>query len=228
MDMHIWLVLISGAQPITRISRLFWCCQAANPFFDVSIPQKPPLSFVTDEKSLIEGCLKGHESYHFELYKRYAGKMMVVCKRYAGNKQEAEDFLQEAFIRIFDKLHTFSHNGSLEGWIRRVVTHTALNKLRTRKLYSDIDDDAPFADTDAPDALNNLGEKDLLNLIQQLPTGYRMVFNMYAIDGYDHGEIATALGITEGTSRSQLAKARMSLKEAILKQQKIKEHAYQA
>ncbi len=154
--------------------------------------------------------------------------MMVVCKRYAGSKQEAEDFLQEAFIRIFEKLNTFNHMGSLEGWIRRVVVHTALNKLRTRKIYADIPDEAPVPDVNAPDALNEMSAQELLKLVQALPTGYRMVFNMYAIDGYDHAEIAEALGISEGTSRSQLAKARMSLKASILNQKKVTEHAYQA
>jgi RNA polymerase sigma factor (sigma-70 family) len=194
----------------------------------VSFLKSNPLPLVTDEKSLIEGCLKGHESYHFEMYKRYAGKMMVVSKRYAGSKQEAEDFLQEAFIKVFEKLHTFNHAGSLEGWIRRVVVHTSLNKLRTRKLYADVPDEAPIPDVNAPDALNEMSEKELMNMIQALPAGYRMVFNMYAIDGYDHAEIAAALGISEGTSRSQLAKARMSLRNEILKQKKTSEHAYQA
>lgn len=183
---------------------------------------------MTDERSLIEGCLKGHESYHFELYKRYAGKMLVVCKRYAGNKQEAEDFLQEAFIKVFEKLKTFNHTGSLEGWVRRVVVHTSLNKLRSRKLYADIPDEAPIEDANAPDALNEMSEKELLLLINALPQGYRTVFNMYAIDGYDHAEIAEMLGINEGTSRSQLAKARGWLKDAIAKQKKVREDAYQA
>lgn len=184
---------------------------------------------VTDEKSLVEGCLKGHESYYYELYKRYAGKMLVVCKRYAGSKEEAEDFLQESFIKVFDKLNTFSHSGSLEGWIRRIVVHTALNKLRSRKYYNDLNDELPVADVSAPDGLSALGEKDLLHLIEQLPVGYKTVFNMFAIDGFDHAEIAAALGISEGTSRSQLAKARMSLRDAVSEQKKkVSENVYQA
>lgn len=183
---------------------------------------------MTDEKSLIDGCLKGHGSYQFELYKRYSGKMMAVCRRYAGNKQEAEDFLQESFIKIFEKLHTFNHAGSLEGWVRRIVMHTSLNKLRSRKLYADIPDEAPIPDVNAPDAINEMSEQELLKLVQALPPGYRMVFNMFAIDGYDHAEIAVALEISEGTSRSQLAKARKSLRDAVLNQKKVTEHAYQA
>lgn len=195
----------------------------------MSILKNQPLSALTDEKSLIEGCLKGYESYQFELYKRYAGKMMVVCKRYAGSKQEAEDFLQEAFIRIYDKLHTYQFSGSLEGWIRRVVVHTALNKIRSRKRYDDLSEDLPIVDDNAVDAVADLGEKDLMLMIAALPDGYRTVFNMYAIDGYDHAEIAEALGISEGTSRSQLAKARASLRLALEQQKKkLTERAYQA
>jgi RNA polymerase sigma factor (sigma-70 family) len=195
----------------------------------VSILKNQPLSALTDEKSLIEGCLKGYESYQFELYKRYAGKMMVVCKRYAGSKQEAEDFLQEAFIRIYDKLNTYQFSGSLEGWIRRVVVHTALNKIRSRKRYDDLSEDLPIVDDNAVDAVSDLGEKDLMLMIAALPDGYRTVFNMYAIDGYDHAEIADALGISEGTSRSQLAKARASLRLALEQQKKkLTERAYQA
>lgn len=206
-------------------SRFF---QAAKPTKSVSEKENKQQRFVTDEKTLIDGCLKGHESYRFELYKRFAGKMMVVCRRYGGNKQEAEDFLQDAFIKIFEKLDTFNHAGSLEGWIRRIVVHTSLNKLRTRKLYSDISDDLPIPDSNASDALNDMSEKELLVLIQALPAGYRMVFNLYAIDGYDHAEIAEALGINEGTSRSQLSKARMSLRESLTGKKKTNEHAYQA
>lgn len=193
----------------------------------MSLFRKQPISALTDEKSLIEGCLKGHESYQFELYKRFAGKMMVVCKRYAGSKQEAEDFLQEAFIRIYDKLHTYQHSGSLEGWVRRVVVHTALNKLRSRKYYDDMPEDLPVQDHSHVDVMSEFGEKELMKMIGDLPAGYRTVFNMYAIDGYDHAEIAEALGISEGTSRSQLAKARASLKNALEQQKKTIDRAYQ-
>jgi RNA polymerase sigma-70 factor (ECF subfamily) len=154
--------------------------------------------------------------------------MMSVCRRYAGNKEEAEDFLQEGFIRVFDKLNTYSGNGSLEGWIRRVIVHTALNKLRSRKVYSDIPDEAPYTDESIPDAISDMSERDLLSMIAALPEGYRTVFNMFAIDGYDHAEIASTLGISEGTSRSQLAKARMALKAQLINKKKVDEHAYPA
>jgi RNA polymerase sigma factor (sigma-70 family) len=183
---------------------------------------------VTDEKSLIEGCLNGYESYRYELYKRYAGKMFVVCKRYSGSREDAQDYLQDSFVRIFAKLDTYNFKGSLEGWIRRVCVHTCLNHLRSRKLYADISEDAPIADLGIPDAMSNMSEAELLQMIQNLPHGYRTVFNLYAIDGYDHGEIAETLGITEGTSRSQLAKARAHLRNALEKQKKTNEQVYQA
>lgn len=154
--------------------------------------------------------------------------MLSVCNRYAGSREDAEDYLQEAFIKVFDKLDTFQFNGSLEGWIRRVVVHTCLNHLRSRKLYLDISEEAPIPDHKTPNAMADLGEQDLMKLIQALPSGYRTVFNMYAIDGYDHAEIAETLGINEGTSRSQLAKARMWLKNALEKKNTILNHAHQA
>ncbi len=185
-------------------------------------------SALTDEKTLIQGCLKGYESYRYELYKRFSGKMFAVCKRYAGSREDAQDYLQEGFVKVFDKLNTFQFNGSLEGWIRRVVVHTCLNHLRSRKLYLDVPENAPIADANAPDALNEMSEKELMNLINKMPAGYRTVFNMYAIDGFDHAEIAETLGVNEGTSRSQLAKGRNWLKKAIEKNLIHDSHAYQA
>ena len=183
---------------------------------------------MTDEKSLIEGCLKGHESYQYELYKRFAGRMMPVCKRYAGSREDAEDYLQEAFIKIFEKLNLYRFQGSLEGWIRTTVVHVCLNKLRSRKLYSDISEDFHVADTHTPDGMQNLGEQELLTLITGLPVGYRTVFNLFAIDGFDHAEIADMLGISEGTSRSQLAKARMVLRKALTEKKTEYSHADKA
>jgi RNA polymerase sigma factor (sigma-70 family) len=185
-------------------------------------------TILTDEKTLIEGCNKGLESYRYELYKRFSGKMFVVCKRYAGNKEDAQDYLQDGFIRVFQKLNTFQHNGSLEGWIRRVIVHTCLNHLRSRKIMLDLPENTPLHDVNAPNALNDMSEQELLKMISQMPPGYRTIFNLYAIDGFDHAEIAKELSINEGTSRSQLAKARMYLKNTIEKS-KIKDtHVNQA
>jgi RNA polymerase sigma factor (sigma-70 family) len=141
--------------------------------------------------------------------------MLPVCKRYAGSREDAQDYLQEAFIKVFEKLHLYRFEGSLEGWIRTTVVHICLNKLRSRKLYSDLSDDFPVMDTSMPDGIQNMSEQDLLAQIAALPVGYRTVFNLFAIDGYDHAEIAEMLEISESTSRSQLTKARMVLRKAL-------------
>lgn len=154
--------------------------------------------------------------------------MLPVCKRYAGSKEDAEDYLQEAFIKIFEKLNLYRFQGSFEGWIRTTVVHVCLNKLRSRKLYADINEESPITDSSAPNGFQNLSEQELLKLIAGLPTGYRTVFNLYAIDGYDHAEIAAMLEITEGTSRSQLAKARMVLRSALTEKKTIYSHADKA
>lgn len=138
--------------------------------------------------------------------------MYAVCLRYARHQEEAQDLLQEGFIRVFEKLPSFRMEGSLEGWIRRIMVHTAINHFR-RKAYQqervgmEHIPEVPVA----PNAVNKLGEQELLALVAGLPDGYRHVFNLYAIEGYDHAEIAGMLGCGESTSRSQLAKARKML-----------------
>jgi RNA polymerase sigma factor (sigma-70 family) len=154
--------------------------------------------------------------------------MLPVCKRYAGSREDAEDYLQEAFIKVFEKLQLYRFEGSLEGWIRKTVVHICLNKLRSRKLYSDLSDDFPVMDTSVPDGIQNLSEQDLLAHIAALPVGYRTVFNLFAIDGYDHAEIAEMLEISESTSRSQLTKARMVLRKALTERKTNYSHADKA
>ncbi|GJM33063.1 MAG: DNA-directed RNA polymerase sigma-70 factor [Saprospiraceae bacterium] len=174
------------------------------------------------EKELIEGCIQEKRVCQQEVFRRYAGKMMSVCLRYTRHRMEAEDILQDAFIKVFDHLGKFQHKGSFEGWIRRIVINTAL-KNYSRKSYSheqigvEYHPDVPVE----PTVFSNLGEEDLLELIAGLPEGYRLVFNLYAIEGYSHKEIADMLGIQESTSRSQLVKARKLLQVQILKLQKI-------
>lgn len=150
------------------------------------------------------------------LYARHASRMFAVCLRYARSRPEAEDLLQEGFIRVFGKLIDFRMEGSLEGWIRRIMVHTCINHLRKRSVRNEVlgTDRAPER-TIAPTALEDLGQAELMALVQQLPDGYRAVFNLYAIEGYDHAEIASLLGCNEGTSRSQLAKARRALQAGI-------------
>lgn len=154
--------------------------------------------------------------------------MFSVAKRYAGHVQDAEDFLQESFIRVFDKLENYAYQGSLEGWIRRIVVTTCINQLRTRKLTLDVEDQPHIEDGHVPDGMQELNVAELMALIASLPVGYRTVFNLYAIEGYDHKEIGALLGITESTSRSQLAKARRWLKEQYERNHTIQEYAKHA
>ena len=147
---------------------------------------------------------------------------MTVCRRYARDLHEAEDILQEAFIRIFKNVGQYRFEGSLEGWIRRIVVHTALRVLQTGKVRLTEMDEQIGADhpVDA-EALTALHTEELLKLVSALPDGYRIVFNLYVLEGYDHNEIAAMLKITAGTSRSQLAKARRLLQTQIENLQKL-------
>lgn len=141
---------------------------------------------------------------------------MTVCRRYAGDPTEAEDMLQESFIRIFSNIAQYRFDGSLEGWIRRIVINTALRILQKKKLrFSDIDEELDLQQSMTVDAFTALSAEELLKLISGLPDGYRIVFNLYVLEGYDHNEIATMLDINASTSRSQLAKARKVLQTQI-------------
>lgn len=150
--------------------------------------------------------------------------MLGVCNRYARNGADAEDILQDAFIKVFDKIHQFKFEGSFEGWIRRIVVNTALKKYSLRRYEKEVvgyeikDRDESSME---PSAYSHLSEKDLLDLINSLPDGYRVIFNLYVIEGFQHDEIAEMLGIQPGTSRSQLVKARNMLQKQILELQKI-------
>lgn len=172
---------------------------------------------MTDEE-LVKHCLEGRAVAQKELYERFAGKMMTVCLRYADDKEEAEDFLQEGFIKIFEKLSSFKFEGALEGWIRRVIVNNILDVVR-KKLripqHDSIDEliNHPPADIGSSD---NLMIQDLLKMIMKLPTGYRTVFNLYVMEGYSHREVAQKLGINESTSKSQLSRARQQLQVMIV------------
>jgi RNA polymerase sigma factor (sigma-70 family) len=167
-----------------------------------------------DEFQLIKECLKGDPTSQKQLYDRFAPKMLGVCYRYAINREEAEDFLQEAFITVFKKLYQFKNQGALEAWVRRIVINTSLNHIKTRHqfLTEDIDKIEPetLPVTMASDEFNSLVE-----LIRGLPDGYKTVFNLYAIEGYSHDEIAKLLGINASTSRSQYTRARKLLMEKL-------------
>lgn len=147
---------------------------------------------------------------------------MTVCLRYAGNTSEAQDMLQESFIRIFASIHQYRFEGSFEGWIRAVTVNTCLRKLEKLKIkYDDASTLEKLSDTVQPNAISVLTEKELIQLISNSPDGYRIVFNLNVIEGYSHDEIAAMLGIESATSRSQLIKARRLLQKQILSYQKI-------
>ena len=176
---------------------------------------------MTDHE-LIKGCIRQEPSCQRMLFDKHAGKMMGVCLRYAQDNMEAEDMLQDAFIKVFQYITQFKFEGSFEGWIRRIVVNTAIRHLERKKMsFKEIDDHSPNNPQIDPHAYNHLGEDDLLKLISQLPEGYRMVFNLSVIEGYSHDEIGAMLNIQAGTSRSQLVKARKMLQNQIMQLQKI-------
>jgi RNA polymerase sigma-70 factor (ECF subfamily) len=176
------------------------------------------------EDELIRGCLQEDASCQKEIFNRFASRMLGVCNRYARNSADAEDILQDAFIKVFDKIHQFKFEGSFEGWVRRIVVNTALKKYSLRRYEKEVvgyeikDRDESSLE---PSAYAHLTEKDLLVLINNLPDGYRLIFNLYVIEGYQHDEIADMLGIQSGTSRSQLVKARNMLQKQIIQLQKV-------
>lgn len=169
---------------------------------------------VMSELTVLE-CIRGNRTAQKELYDKYAGSMYVLCQRYFQCREEAMDALQEGFIKVFKDLSQFdSAKGSFVLWIRRIFINTCLEMLRKRKMiFSDINEMYDLMEENV-NALDNLGLKDLVSLIQKLPDGYRTVFNLYVIEGYSHAEIAGMLNITENTSKSQLFKAKNALKKA--------------
>jgi RNA polymerase sigma-70 factor (ECF subfamily) len=181
------------------------------------------------EHELVLACRREERSAQEALYARYARRMFAVCLRYARHPSEAEDLLQDGFIRVFDKLHAFRLEGSLEGWIRRIMVHTCINHLRKRSVRDEVlGTEAVHEPAEGPAAPDALGQAELLALVQELPDGYRAVFNLFAIEGYDHAEIAELMGIAEGTSRSQLAKARMALQKRLNELKAMEHHEGQA
>lgn len=173
-------------------------------------------------KELIDRCLEGNPKAQESLYRQFAPPMYGVCLRYARNTLEADDILQEAFIKIFKHLKDFNHQGSFEGWVRRIVVNTAINYYKSKlKEWDEVSiDRAGGENTLQSKDIDCLTRDDLLNVIRELPEGYRMVFNLYVIEGYNHQEIGMMLNISESTSKSQLSRARAVLQEKV-KQRKL-------
>jgi RNA polymerase sigma-70 factor (ECF subfamily) len=174
------------------------------------------------EEQLIEGCIQHDVDCQRMLFEQYAGRMMTICLRYSCDRPEAEDMLQEAFIKIFSHLSQYKFEGSFEGWMKRIVVNCALKMIQKKRIrFSEISNqDLTSPQTDSY-ALSNLNEDELLKLISKLPDGYRIVFNLYVMEGFNHDEIGTLLGIQATTSRSQLVKARKLLQKQIMLNQKI-------
>ncbi len=171
-----------------------------------------------NEADLIEGCIRGDRKMQKELYERFAPKMFGVCLRYASSNEEAEDILQEGFIKVFKKIGSYRNEGSFEGWIRRIFVNTAIEHFRRKTHQQPITEkEESTVEGKYLSVLDALAEKDIVQLIQQLSPGYRTVFNMYVIEGYSHKQIAEELGISEGTSKSQLSRAKQILQELVQK-----------
>jgi RNA polymerase sigma factor (sigma-70 family) len=170
------------------------------------------IPFFSTETQLIDALKRGESRAHKVVYERFAGKMLTVCTRYCANKDDAEEVMLDGFMRVFEKIQQFREDGSFEGWIRRVMVTESLMFLRKNKQWrQEVPIEEIQAEPDYAWADTSLNEADLLRVINQLPDGYRTVFNLYAIEGYTHAEIADMLGISEGTSKSQLSRARLLL-----------------
>jgi RNA polymerase sigma-70 factor (ECF subfamily) len=173
------------------------------------------------EADLVRGCQKGDRTCQKAVFEKWHRKMLAVCQRYINNNFEAEDILMQAMMKVFTEIGRFSGEGSFEGWIRRIVVNEALMAVRKQKLVFEtvVEEGLDLAGGIDSGSLQVEAEY-LLELLQNLPTGYRTVFNLYAIEGYDHKEIANLLGISEGTSKSQLSRARQMLTDKLNKMNK--------
>jgi len=168
------------------------------------------------DAELIEGCLREDRRFQKELYDRFASRLMAVCYRYSKNREEAQDVLHEGFIKATKNLHRFEGKGSFEGWLRRIMVNTALENFRKNKNLVVVEDiDQAESQKVESKALETMSADELLKLVGALPAGFRVVFNLYAIEGFSHKEIAEQLEISIGTSKSQLSRARLALQNMI-------------
>lgn len=174
------------------------------------------------EERLIRKCCQQDGKAQKALYDRYAPKMLGVCIRYVKDHDQAEDVMIGGFIKVFDKIDQFKHEGSFEGWVRRIMVNESLTFIRKNKgMYLEVDIEAANHEPDYSSLNNQLEAEDLLKMINSLPTGYQTVFNLYAIEGYSHKEIAEKLDISENTSKSQLSRARALLQKQLIEREKL-------
>ena len=178
----------------------------------------PIIGFMLSENELIEGCRKGARAFQKALYDRYCRRMLVVCLRYSKTTAEAEDIVQEGFVKVFQGIQSFRQESKLETWITRIMVNTALNVQRKKLYLYPMVDVTDLVLPEEEMSLSGLNVSQLLEMIQSLPQGCQIVFNLFAIEGYSHKEIAEMLGISEGTSKSQFARAKSLLQSKILKE----------
>lgn len=181
-------------------------------------------TFTLSESRLIENCISGNRKSQKELYDMYAPKMFAICLRYTKNQMDAEDTLQEGFVKLYNNLHRFRGEGSFDGWVRRIFVNTAIEHIRKKNLNITNGEGLENSIADKhKSALDNLYEKDIIRTSMNLSEGYRTVFNLYAVEGFSHKEIANHLGITESTSKSQFSRAKAILRNVITNKAKKKE-----
>jgi len=180
--------------------------QNSNNILEVSVEE--------NERALVKGCIQGNRKVQEQLYRTYASKMYPICLSYANRREEGMDILQEGFIKVFRQIKKFQFQGSLEGWIRRIIVHTAIDHFRKYKNERDskMAELVDVVDEGGHSAIENMALEDLMKYLYRLPEGARMIFNLYAVEGYNHREIAEMLDITEGTSKSQYSRAKSLLK----------------
>lgn len=180
------------------------------------------------EETILQGCLRNESMAQKELYNRYSPKMLAVCYRFGHNREDAEDMLQEGFIKVFSQIHTFRNQGAFEGWVRRIIVHTCINNLKKNKKFNESVDliHATTLQVREESVPSIVQAKQVVECIRLLPLGYRTVLNLYAIEGYSHKEISIMLEIEESTSRSQYTRAKQMLEEILVRKkilQKSKE-----
>ena len=183
--------------------------------------------FSVTEEELIKGCVKNERLAQKRLYERYYGKMMGVCMRYASHKEQATEMLNMGFFKVFDSIKKFAEKGgNLEAWIYRIMVNTAIDYLRSELRHHHLEIEKTIYAEDTGDVISDLGAEQIFELINQLSPAYRTVFNLYVVEGYNHNEIGELLGISEGTSKSNLAKARARLQEKIIQSNKVRVSVY--
>ncbi|HMC84709.1 MAG TPA: sigma-70 family RNA polymerase sigma factor [Chitinophagaceae bacterium] len=179
------------------------------------------------EEAILKGCLRNDAVAQKELYNRYSPKMLAVCYRFAHNREDAEDMLQEGFIKVFSQIHTFRNQGAFEGWIRRIIVHTCINNLKKNRKFNESVDliHATAMQVREESVPSIVQAKQVVECIRILPIGYRTVLNLYAIEGYSHREIGSMLDIEESTSRSQYTRAKQMLEDILIKKKILQQPA---